>query len=268
MTVKRCNYFHLITELFAGSVLILSGLLHGPAKAQALIAEVPLKEKPVGAYVDRPGELYLRYESRIVHHDINGKEVGTFTVPYSSLHFEPRDGSRMFIYNNITRQCGFTSFGKIPTTTLPDEYAIEPQEACSAGDNGMWILDRADYSLKRVNLRKGQVDIEFKLPEKLHEENITTLRDYMSFLFLATPAHLYIFSNMGRLLKTLEITASDFDFLGEELYYRKDNRLFFLDLFDGTIRSEEISPEILFVRLTDERRYLIYPNRLVILSEQ
>lgn len=268
MTVKRCNCFRLMTKLIFGSALVLFGLLPGNVRAQAIIAEVSLKEKPVNAYVDRPGELYLHFASRIVHYDLNGKETGVFHFNNGSLNFEPRDGSRMFIYNHITRQFGFVSFGKNPATPLPEEYAIEPQQACSAGDNGMWILDRADFSLKRVNLRKGQVDIEFRLPEQLHQENLVNFREYMSFLFLATPSHLYIFSNMGKLLKTLETTTADFDFLGEELYYRKGNRLVYLDLFDGTTRSEEIHPEILFVRLTDERRYLVYPDRLVILAAQ
>ncbi len=268
MTEKRLNYFRLKNDLLTGSALVLCGLLHSPVVAQQIIAEIPLIEKPSSAYVDRPGDLYLRYQSRIVHYDINGNEAGSFILPHPTLHFEPRDGSRMFIFNPATNHYGFSSFGKIPATPLPEEYAIEPLMACSAGDLGLWVLDRADYSLKRVNLRNGQVDIDFKLPEKLHQETLLALRQYMSFLFLATPSYLYIFSNMGKVLKTLETTLADFDFLGEELYYRNGNRLVYLDLFDGTTRSEEISPEILLVRLTDERRYLIYPNRLVIQSIQ
>ncbi len=268
MTVRQSSCFRLKNNLIGGLAFILCGFLHCKAMAQGIIAEISLKEKPGNAYVDRPGDLYLRFASHIVHYDINGKETGTFHFNTASLHFEPRDGSRMFMYNPVTRQYGFTSFGKNPVTPLPEEYAIEPQTACSAGDIGMWILDREDYSLKRVNLRKSQVDIEFHLPEKLHEENLITLREYMGFLFLATPSRLYIFSNMGKLLKALETTAADFDFLGEELYYRNGNRLLFLDLFDGTTRSEEINPAVLFVRLTDERRYLVYADRLIILSAQ
>lgn len=268
MTVIQSISSLSMSSLMTGYAIALMGLLQMPAAAQGIIAEIPLSDKPVHAYVDRPGELYIRFASRIVHYDVNGKEAGTFMLAHPSQHFEPRDGSRMFLYNPINKLYGFTSFGKNPTLTLPEEYAIEPALVCSAGDNGCWILDRADFSCKKANLKKGQIDIEFKLPEKLQNESITAMREYQGFLFLATPSHLHIISTMGKLLKSLKTTSDDFDFLGEELYCRDNNRIIFFDLFDGTIRSEEINADILFVRLTDEQRYLIYSNRLVILAAQ
>ncbi|MCX7638077.1 MAG: hypothetical protein N2044_09570 [Cyclobacteriaceae bacterium] len=236
--------------------------------AQNMIAEIPLKEKPMYAYVDRPGELYIRFESRIIRYDINGKETGSYSPVHPALHFEPRDGSRMFTYDSQTKRYGFAAFGKYPSTPLPEEYAVEPIAACSAGDNGLWIFDHADFSFKRVNLHKGRIDVEFKLPASLHQENIVAMREYQGFLFVATPTKLHLFSSMGKLLKSLEATAADFDFLGEEVYFRNNDQLIFFDLFDGTTRRESLNQGLSFIRLTDERRFLIYADRLFILQAQ
>ncbi len=235
--------------------------------AQPAVKEVALTEKPQQVYLDRPGDLYIKCQTRIIHYDINGNQAGIWELANPNVYFEPRDGSRMFYFNPDDKTFGFTSFGKTPASILPQEYAIDPVLACSAGDMGIWIMDRSDYSFKRVNLKKGQVDQEFYIPENLRQTPIENIREYQSFLFAATPTRIYIFSAFGKLLKTLTAEGADFDFLGEELYYRLGIKLMFLDLFDGSQRQEEIKPDTLFVRITDERRFEIYADRMVIISD-
>lgn len=267
-TEPRFNYFRSTSKLLQYFTIIWSAGLCFPATAQTGIIEVQLADSPDKVYIDRPGDLYMKSGARVVRFDISGKISGTWQLPHASVQFEPRDGSRMFYFNAADKTWGFAGFGKTPTSPLPEEYAVEPLLACSSGDLGIWILDGTDHSFKHVNLRKGQVDMEFYLPENLHNKPLLNIREYQSFLFVATENQLYIFSPFGKLLKTLQTSGSDFDFLGEELYYRKQNRLVFLNLFDGSERYEEIDPEIRFVRLTDERRFEIYSNRLVIRPAQ
>ncbi len=264
MTEPQFGYFRSMSKLFLCFLFILFTASCLQATAQPNIIEVQLADSPTQVYIDRPGDLYIKTEELLIRFDSSGKISGTWQFPNASVLFEPRDGSRMFYFNPADRTWGFTGFGKTPTSPLPEEYAVEPLLACSAGDLGIWILDGTDNSFKRVNLRKGQVDMEFYLPENLRNKPVLNIREYQSFLFSATQNQLHIFSPFGKLLKTLETTGCDFDFLGEELYYRKQNRLVFLDLLDGSERYEEIDPEIRFVRLTDERRFEIYHNRLVI----
>lgn len=233
--------------------------------AQPTPVEINLPEKPLGAYLDRPGDLYLQFRDGIKKFDARGKLLQEFKPAQPLTQFEPRDGSRLFEFSSATGRWGFVPFGTDPRTSVPEEYAIEPDWVCSAGDNGLWILDKADYTLKRINLRKGIVEFEFTLPETLRQKTVQAMREYQGFLFIATASHLHMFGTLGRLLKTIELSQPDFDFLGEEVYYRQGNRLQFYNLFDGTQHDEELDPRILFIRLTDEIRYMVYANRVHIL---
>lgn len=250
-------------------LMLLQVIMANPvATAQPTHHEISFTEKPNRVFIDRAGELYVQFGTRLVRFQPNGKTTGSWQLPADTLLFEPRDGSRMFVFHPKNKTWGFVTFGNNPNAQLPAEYAVEPLLACSAGDQGMWILDASDYSMKRVNLKKGLVETEFYLPENLHGTHICHLREYQGFLFAATASHIYVFSPFGKLLKTHQADGCDFDFLGEELYYRKDNQLVFVDLFDGTLRYEAVSPDARFIRLTDEVRYIVFPDHLVILAVQ
>lgn len=234
------------------------------AHTQSLVGEIPLPEPPLSVYVDRPGDLYLRFSTSIVHIDTDGKKVGEYRFGEQPIHFEPRDGSRMFIHLPHKNTWGFTAFGRSPTAPVPPEFAIKPSRLCASGDHGYWIVDAADVSLRRINLKKGTSDLEFTLPERFKNDTIICLREYFGFLFIATRLHLLMFSATGRLLKEWPLSVPDFDFLGEEIYIRQNNEILFVDLFDGSQYRIPAEPGTLFQRFTDERHYLVYPDRVVI----
>jgi hypothetical protein len=234
--------------------------------AQQPGVEIALPGEAVNAFVDRPGDLYIQVRNeRLLKYSKDGKLLGEFRPKEAPTVFEPRDGARMFAYYRKRNLAGFTGFGTEPVTTLHEEFAVEPWLACSAGDKGIWILDRADFSMKRVNLTSLKTEIEFTLPQEFQHDNIQ-MREYQGFLFLLVGQNrLVLFNGFGKRLKIL--TGQQlrfFNFIGEDLYYADNDTLHFYNLFDGTQRSEPADPSARFILLTDEARFVVYPGKVVI----
>lgn len=232
-----------------------------PIHTQSLNSEVEY------VYVDRPGDLYLQFASgSIQKFDINGNHVDEFVPQQKITVFDPRDGARAFTYSQPSQWYSFAYFGTLNKTPVNVEFAVEPILVCSSGDQDLWILDQADYSLKKINTARSTVDVEVYLPETLHTNPLTirSFREYQGFLFLLDElSGIYIFSSMGKLLKHLEgDSISHFNFLGEELYYLHNNTLKFYDLFDTSTRQLQVDPSVRFLILTDERIYKIYQSRV------
>ncbi|MDH4058514.1 MAG: hypothetical protein OEU76_07100 [Cyclobacteriaceae bacterium] len=234
------------------------------------IKVIPLTVAVKQAYVDRPGDLYIEFAfGAIQKFDVDGKLIKEYTPPEKLSLFEPRDGARAFSYSKKSNWYSYSFFGSLSKKTINPEFAINPVLACSSGDKNLWVLDKADISLKKLNTDRSTIDVEFRLPEQFHTTNIEeiTMREYQNFLFVLDPhSGLYIFNAIGILIKTLEVRGiSYFNFLGEELYYPDNGKLIFYDLFDTKTREITLDPKVIFVLMTDLRIYKVYPDRAEIL---
>lgn len=225
------------------------------------------------AGVDRPGELYLiAPDSTITRFDIDGKVQQTGSLPFLPEVFDPRDGSRLFAFDANTKQyihfTPFFSFQNSPSR--PDSaFALEPAFICSSGDHDMVILDAADRSLKKINLRSERLMFESIIPDSALDFNaIQTVREYQNFIFvLDREKGIRIFNMMGRPLRT--IVGHDiayFSFLGEELYYAQGASLKFFNLFTAETRTLELPHSARFALLTDERLFLVDEKSVDIFS--
>lgn len=264
---RPLTYYRLSSK--AGFLIILHVCIWCAGFAQPQ-TEITLIDEAVNAFVDRPGDLYIQLKNKqLLKFSKEGKLLGECTLKDFPVIFEPRDGSRTFAYYRKRNLAGFSSFGTEPSSTINEEFVVEPWLACSAGDRGMWILDHADFSLKRINLISQQTEVDFQLPRALQTDTVT-MREYQGFLFLqAGQKSLAIFNGFGKLLK--KITGEQirfFNFIGEELYYADTDRLHFYDLFDETQRTENCEPGSRFILLTDEVRYVVYTNRITIIRLQ
>lgn len=236
------------------------------AMAQKRITVIDIKD--VGsAYVDRPGDLY------ILHTDNSVSKFDTLGMPVADMGFErkptvfdPRDGARMFIYFADVKQGAFFSSGTNQGFFIYDYFAMEPMLATSAGDNQVWIVDKGDWSVKKLDPKASKIVAEASIDRTQFqgEPEIIAVREYQNFLFvLDRNAGLLIFNGIGKQIKKIE--GKDipyFNFLGEELYYRKNDKLIFYDLFDGTTREEGVDPKCLYTLLTDARKYVVYADRI------
>lgn len=261
---KMLNSNHLNRK--AGLLFLAIGCLNCTAFSQQPEIEISCTSEIVEAYVDRPGDLYIQFiNEHFLKYSKEGKLLQQFKPKEAPTVFEPRDGSRAFTYYQKRNLAGFSSFGTEPSTPLSEEFAIEPGLACSSGDLGMWVLDQADNSLKRINLSQYKVEIEFQLPAEL-KGTIRQMREYQGYLFLlGGQTRLFVFSGMGKLLKSFEgKEIRFFNFIGEELYYNDMDALRFYDLFDGTQRQEQAEPGARFILLTDEARFVVYRDKVAI----
>lgn len=232
---------------------------------EKLIATVDIRNIE-SAYVDRPGDLYLLQKgNNLKKISTDGTLVLEQNFPSSLLLFEPRDGARMFACFNTTH-CAFFSEGTNQEITIEPQYAIEPALICSSGDHCIWILDRSDWSLKKINPVQSKVMAETLIDQEQFQgtPQFTFMREYQNFLFtIEKNAGILVFNGIGKQIKKIEAPGIEyFNFIGEELYYKKNDKLIFYDLFDATTREVPVEAVCKYILLTDARKYLVYENRV------
>jgi competence protein ComGF len=221
------------------------------------------------AYVDRPGDLYIKQKDKIIKKfDVQGKLLNTFRFDNPPGTFDPRDGARMFVYFTKTQRCEFFSQETKQEFVIEQHYAIEPTLTCSSGDHQLWISDRSDWSVKRINPNQSKVVAEGLIDQKQFSilPQFTFMREYQNFLFLIEKnTGILVFNSLGIQIKKIDAPEIEYiNFLGEELYYKKNDKLIFYDLFDATTREQSVDPACHFALLTDTRIFLTYSNRVEI----
>ena len=219
------------------------------------------------AYVDRPGDLYiLQKNGTLKKFDIGNNIVNDIPFPSIPIAFDPRDGARMFVCFKST--CSYFSAETRQEFDIEPQYAIDPQLMCSSGDHNFWILDRSDVSIKRIDPKQSKVIADTPIDQKQFTmtPEFTFMREYQNFLFIIEKnSGILIFNSLGKQIKKIPITQVEhLGFLGEELYYKKKDKLYFYDLFDASTREMPIDARCRYAFLTDTRKYLVYENRIEI----
>lgn len=251
------------------TLLLLALLLFATAfsqQHQKKITSIELRDIE-SAYVDRPGDIYIYQKNNTLKKfDTLGNLVLEKIFDQNPTMFDPRDGARMFTFFVKGGKCSYFSEETKQEFLIEQQYAIEPIMACSSGDHNIWLFDQADFSIKRVNPSLSKVMAESIIDQKQfsHQAEVIFMREYQNFLFLLDKnSGILIFNSLGIQIKKIPVAEiSYFNFLGEELYYKKNDKLIFHDLFDSSIREELVDPSCLFALLTDSRKFLVYQNRL------
>lgn len=257
-------------------ILVLAGILfYGSASAQTRkIKTLEVSDTIRYAAVDRPGDLYIVTTSgQLQKFDTDGKLVALHKNKPAPTLFDPRDGSRLFAFFRETRQYNFLnpSFEAVQAFSIDSSFATEPWLACVSGDRNIWLLDVADWTLKKINTTTGAVSVEEAVDAKSKKKSdYTFLREYQGFVFLLDVSEgILIFNSVGKHIRTIEVkNLSYFNFLGEELYYMQENTLRFFDLFTTETREQKLTTPGNFALITDERFFLIRKNVIEIYRTQ
>jgi hypothetical protein len=225
--------------------------------------------------IDRTGDLYITTRSGQIHHfDPDVKLLNLYRHPEVPTLFDPRDGARLFAYFRTLRQYRYLSpsFDVTASYVLDSALAIDPWFVCSSGDHNLWILDAADWSLKRIDPKKELILTEatFSVSPDKHPGDFTFMREYQGFLFLLDRSQgILIFNSMGKLLKTIAVrNLTCFNFLGEELYYQENNTLKFFDLFSAETREMTVPSPSIFALVTDEKIYTVGSSHINVFQWQ
>lgn len=213
--------------------------------------------------VDRPGDFYISMkDGQLQHFDYNGKLLSVYKnqkSPAPTL-FDPRDGSRLFAYYRAKQEYAWLSPALEPTRVISVDSAffIEPWLICSSGDYNLWILDAADWSLRKIDTKASQVIVETNLASQpASKSDLTHMREYLGYVFLLDQKKgIHIYSSMGKLIRTVPMEAARyFNFLGQELYYLSGSNLTFFDLYSTETRSVKLPVACTYALLTDERLF-------------
>ncbi len=236
----------------------------GSGLAQSKLRTVALTDSLLQTAIDRPGDFYtVGRNGNIQRYDKDGNLLLTHTTESIPTLFDPRDGARLFLYYRADQFCEFVnpSFQSIAAYPIDPSFAVEPWLVCPSGEYKLWILDRADNSLKQIDLKTSQVEVEVAVDPALVQapEAFTMMRDYQGFVFLLDPSRgILVFNRFGKHLRTIDVAGiTSFNFLGEELYFIEKGRLTFFNLFNAETRTLDIPPGYAQVLLTDERMVLV-----------
>lgn len=241
------------------------------AFSQNLLSRIEI-DSVESVYVDRPGDLYvLLKNSNLIKFDRDGKFLSQQNFPETPTLFDPRDGSRAFVYFQKNQHCSFYSEGIRQEYKIEPHYAIDPVLVCSSGDHQLWVLDRSDWSIKRINPSQSKVIAEAWIDQKQFIQNpdFTFLREYQNFLFaIEKNTGILVFNSLGTQIKKIAAPGvAQVNFFGEELYYKKDDKLVFYDLFDATEREIPINPGCANALLTDTRLFVVFKSSIEIFSK-
>lgn len=239
--------------------------VHLPEKLKT----VTLSDTIVSAAIDRTGDFYaITVTGQIQRFNKDGKLMLLYRADTLPTIFDPRDGARLFAYFREKQQYRYfdPSFSTLSSYQIDPAFSIQPWLICPSGEYKLWILDNADGSLKKVNVRDSEVEVEVVVDTLLIGDATAfkTMREYQNFVFLLNPRKgIFVFNGLGRHIRTIESPGiQSFNFLGEELYYLKGSSLQFFNLFTAETRALKIPRDYSDALLTDERMILFTPERI------
>jgi len=207
--------------------------------------------------VDRAGDFYIVEKSGVISKfDKDGELIASFAAGTGLTTFDPTNAIRLLVWYKDSKTYAWLS----PTLENPGmanidpSLAIEPQLMCPSGDYAVWIYDAADQTMKRVQLNESIVQSEFPLESSIPEPEISSIKEYLNFLFVVDDAKgLFVFNSRGRLLKRLNEPKTMVHFLGEELYFVYEGKLHFFNLYTAETRTLPLPNPAKAAVLTDER---------------
>lgn len=248
------------------SIFFLPGVTDGQPQTQlAKIKEWRSKEIS-NVSVDRIGNFFLIYKKGgIKKYDPNGKVMAALPKSKPTLT-EPWYHPSIFIYDRGTQK--YFSYGRffenVREHKLPPEFAIEPYLVCPTHDNRLWILDKSDYSLKKINPLNNEVLNEFVLNIESASPAFTNLKEYQNLIFLQEKNAIWIINTLGKVINKIESDQlGNFGFFGQEIYYLEGNTARFVNLLTEERYELKLEGDLKFVLVTDERILTISINNKV-----
>jgi antitoxin component YwqK of YwqJK toxin-antitoxin module len=215
-----------------------------------------------GLTVDRLGNFFLIFKNgEIKKYDPNGKLLASLKGKRGNpTLLEPWYHPSIFIYYRDKQEwVVYDRELKNPQINQIDpSIAINPYLVCPTNDNKLLVLDKADYSVKRVNRFTNEALFEFAIDTNFLSKspNFTFIREYQNMIFLLDKnSGILVFNNIGKLINRIGNPGIvNFGFYGEELFYiQSDQTPALFDLY--TEKKRLIPLEKIFNQMciTDER---------------
>ena len=151
---------------------------------------------------------------------------------------------------------------------IDSSFAISPHLLSPGYESSLWLIDGADFSLKRIeSLQKGlKYESKLQAPGWDDKPNLIQIREYQNLIFLLdSKSGISMFTSLGKLVRTIdERSIRYFNFMGEELYFLKDNKIILFDLYTEETRELKIDSDCKYALITDERLILVKSEKVEI----
>ncbi len=206
--------------------------------------------------VDRLGNFFIVFQKGgIKKYDPNGKLMASLSKSKPTL-LEPWYHPSIFIYDRKIKKYFIYGryFENAKEHKLSPEFAIEPYLICPTHDNRLWILDKADYSLKKVNPQTNEVITEVMLDTGSSTPSFTYLCEYQNLIFLQEKNTIWIINTLGKIITKIEgSNLRNFGFFGQDLYYLHNDTINFVNLLTEDRYELKLEGDLKFAVVTDER---------------
>jgi hypothetical protein len=196
--------------------------------------------------VDRNGSVYLLDKGRSLFMlDSLGKPLNAFSPPSRGRisAVEAWNPMKVFLFYEDRQELMLLDrfMNPIASTRLTDlGYMGNVQAATLTSDDSFWLFNESDFTLSKLDLRYQKPIIETPLDLILDKArfDVRFLREYQNMLYLLDyNGGVYVFDNLGNYKTRLPFTGLTYiGFKSNELYFVKDNRLHFFDLYKLTER--------------------------------
>jgi len=246
--------------------------------AQQLVLE---KEKNTNSItcvsIDRNGKFVIGdAKGNITQYDSLGNLISRFSPTELSTpcSIEAWRTMNLFVFYKELQQ--FILLDRFLASSSTFELNLEEigfsRVATISQDNMIWLFDEINFRLKKYNPTTSKLINETPLDLILdpRDFNITSIREYQNLLFISDQNQgILLFDNLGNYKKTIPASGiTYFNFLEEELYYTKDNTLFFINIY--TLKERRITlpmkNSIIFVLVTEKKIITFEKNKFYILN--
>lgn len=220
--------------------------------------------------LDRLGDFFIIHKNgSIKKYDPTGKQMASLKGASPTL-MEPWYHPSIFIYSRQKQTYSLygRNFENRADYPIEPALAIEPYLVCPTHDNKLWILDKADWSLKKVIPGSSEVIQEFTIDPNSINANaeFTYLREYLNLIFLVDKnSGILVLNHLGQEIEVIPVkNLQQFYFFGEELYYLENNQLIFFNLRTEESYKVDLPGTVVHALMTDE--YILTVNSKNILT--
>jgi hypothetical protein len=221
------------------------------------------------ASISPAGELYTLSDKGIHRFDKNGETLMFLSLP-TSVQVSQLDAwhlTQLVLYYRAQHFVEIYNPEPALRTSfaIDSAFAIEPQWiAASFDQQHYWIFDQADISIKKVNRKTGEVNVD-EIIAALVSEPVLSLREYQRFLFIQTSTSLLVFNNLGKHIRTFPLSKNQsFTFFGEELVIVSDATATLISLFSTEERTLPLPGQFTSIYLSDDRLFGVSKNAIEI----
>lgn len=218
--------------------------------------------------VDRLGNVYVVEARQVRKFDPNGRLLARTALRAAPRVWEPWNPLRVMAYDTASQTITWYDHHLKPihNQEAGGPFAIEPCLVATTPDHQVWVMDRAERMIRRVDRQQRQASPEFPWPPDVVRP--TFLREYQNLLFLVHDQSMITILNLtGAVIKKWQGTQiRALGFAGEDMYYLDGGVLHFFHLFSNDTQTVAVGPGVTSAVATDERLFLLTGRHLEIRS--